>query len=330
MPVVAIVGATGAVGGALCELLVERDFPISELRLFASARSSGKSIDFKGQQLTIETLTEQVFAGIDIVFFAIGAEESRKYAPHAVKAGCIVIDNSNAYRMDADVPLVVPEVNPGDIQLHQGIIANPNCSTIQMVVALNPLHQAATITRVVGATYQAVSGSGLPGMMALENEVQAYATGQPMPVTDVYPAQILFNAIPQIDTFMENGYTGEEMKMVEETRKIMHAPNMQISMTCVRIPVMRAHSEAIQIETAAPLGVEQARELLRQAPNVELIDTREPGGYPLPLDVARTQMTYVGRLRQDISSQHGLAFWIVADQIYKGAALNAIQIAELL
>ena len=326
---VAIAGATGAVGVELIDLLEKRNFPVDELRLLASSRSAGKQVLFKGESVTVEELTHNSFQGIDIAFFSAGASRSKEYCPSAVSAGAVVIDNSSAFRMDEDVPLVVPEVNPEALQNHKGLIANPNCTTIQMLVAINPLHKAATINRVVVATYQSVSGSGAAAIIELENQVKAHVQGDPL-VHDIYPYPIAFNAIPQVDVFLENGYTKEEMKMVNETRKIMSAPNIMVSATCVRVPVIRAHSEVIQIETEKKLSAVEAREILAKSPGIIVMDERVPGGYPVPSEVAKKFETYVGRIREDISVKNGLAFWVVADQLYKGAALNAIQIAETL
>lgn len=325
---VAIAGATGAVGTEFIKLLDALDYPLRSLKLLASARSAGKKIRFKGEDIVVEELTPQSFKNIDMAFFSAGASRSREFAPHAVDAGAIVVDNSSAFRMDEDVPLVVPEINPEAALKHKGIIANPNCSTIQMVVALNPLHKAASIKRVVVSTYQAVSGAGASAMQELIDQVHAYTRDEAMQV-DAFPVQIAFNLIPHIDIFMDNGYTKEEMKMVNETRKIMSAPDMQISATCVRVPVLRAHSEAVNIETEKKLSAEEAKSILENAPGIVVKDIREPGGYPVPWDAEETYETYVGRIREDISVPNGLAFWVVADQLYKGAALNAIQIAQL-
>ena len=326
---VAIAGATGAVGAEFLKLLEARDFPLKSLKLLASARSVGKEIVFKGETLIVEELKQDSFKDVDLAFFSAGAARSKEFAPHAADAGAVVIDNSSAFRMDEGIPLVVPEVNADAAFQHKGIIANPNCSTIQMVVALNPLHQAARVKRVIVSTYQAVSGSGAAAMQELIDQVRAYSRNEPMIVKE-YPVQIAFNLIPHIDIFMDNGYTKEEMKMVHETRKIMSAPEMQIAATCVRVPVLRAHSESINIETEKKWTAEEAKAILEKAPGIVVKDIREPGGYPVPWDVTETYDTYVGRIREDISVENGLAFWVVADQLYKGAALNAIQIAEIL
>ena len=326
---VAIAGATGAVGTEFLKLLEARDFPMKSLRLLASSRSAGSKLKFRGENLEVEELTPKSFKGIDIAFFSAGGSRSKEFAPHAVDSGAVVIDNSSAFRMDEKVPLVVPEINPKQAFEHQGLIANPNCSTIQMVVALNPLHRAANIQRVVVSTYQAVSGAGASAMEELKQQLRAWANDEPMK-QEVFPTQIAFNLFPHIDVFQDNGYTKEEMKMVHETRKIMNAPNMQISATCVRVPVLRAHSEAVWVETEKPLSESEARELFEKEPGIVVQDERESGGYPTPWHITETQETYVGRIRKDISHPNGLTFWVVADQLYKGAALNAIQIAEVL
>ena len=326
---VAIAGATGAVGTEFLKLLEARDFPMKSLRLLASSRSAGSKLQFRGENLEVEELTPKSFKGIDIAFFSAGGSRSKEFAPHAVDSGAVVIDNSSAFRMDEKVPLVVPEINPKQAFEHQGLIANPNCSTIQMVVALNPIHRAANIQRVVVSTYQAVSGAGASAMEELKQQLRAWANDEPMK-QEVFPTQIAFNLIPHIDVFQDNGYTKEEMKMVHETRKIMNAPNMQISATCVRVPVLRAHSEAVWVETEKPLSESEARELFEKEPGIVVQDERESGGYPTPWHITETQETYVGRIRKDISHPNGLTFWVVADQLYKGAALNAIQIAEVL
>ena len=326
---VAIAGATGAVGTEFLKLLEARDFPMKSLRLLASSRYAGSKLKFRGEDLEVEELTPKSFKGIDIAFFSAGGSRSKEFAPHAVDSGAVVIDNSSAFRMDEKVPLVVPEINPKQAFEHQGLIANPNCSTIQMVVALNPIHRAANIQRVVVSTYQAVSGAGASAMEELKQQLRAWANDEPMK-QEVFPTQIAFNLFPHIDVFQDNGYTKEEMKMVHETRKIMNAPNMQISATCVRVPVLRAHSEAVWVETEKPLSESEARELFEKEPGIVVQDERESGGYPTPWHITETQETYVGRIRKDISHPNGLTFWVVADQLYKGAALNAIQIAEVL
>ena len=309
---VAIAGATGAVGTEFLKLLEARDFPMKSLRLLASSRSAGSKLKFRGENLEVEELTPKSFKGIDIAFFSAGGSRSKEFAPHAVDSGAVVIDNSSAFRMDEKVPLVVPEINPKQAFEHQGLIANPNCSTIQMVVALNPIHRAANIQRVVVSTYQAVSGAGASAMEELKQQLRAWANDEPMK-QEVFPTQIAFNLFPHIDVFQDNGYTKEEMKMVHETRKIMNAPNMQISATCVRVPVFRAHSEAVWVETEKPLSESEARELFEKEPGIVVQDERESGGYPTPWHITETQETYVGRIRKDISHPNGLTFWVVAD-----------------
>ena len=326
---VAIAGATGVVGAEFLKLLEARNFPIDNLKLLASARSVGKKLEFRGEQITVEELTSKSFQGIDLAFFSAGRIRSKEFVPHAVDAGTVVIDNSSAFRMDPDVPLVVPEINPQTAFKHKGIIANPNCSTIQMVVALNPLHQAATIKRVVVSTYQSTSGAGAKGMNELINQTRAWVNSEPLEVS-AFPVQIAFNLFPHVDIFLENGYTKEEMKMVNETQKIMEAPDMGISATCVRVPVLRAHSEAVWIETEQKLSPHEAREILKKAPGIIVKDKLINGGYPTPWDADETFEIYVGRIREDFSHPKGLTFWVVADQLYKGAVLNSIQIAELL
>ena len=326
---VAIAGATGAVGAEFLKLLEARNFPIDNLKLLASTRSVGKKLEFRGEQITVEELTSKSFQGIDLAFFSAGRTRSKEFVPHAVDAGTVVIDNSSAFRMDPDVPLVVPEINPQTAFKHKGIIANPNCSTIQMVVALNPLHQAATIKRVVVSTYQSTSGAGAKGMNELINQTRAWVNSEPLEVS-AFPVQIAFNLFPHVDIFLENGYTKEEMKMVNETQKIMDAPDMGISATCVRVPVLRAHSEAVWIETEKKLSPEDAREILKKAPGIIVKDELINGGYPTPWDADETFEIYVGRIREDFSHPKGLTFWVVADQLNKGAVLNSIQIAELL
>ena len=329
---VAIVGATGAVGQVMRQILEERDFPVERLRLLASARSVGKRLLFKGEQIPVEELKEGSFRGIDIVLSSAGSAVSRWFVPCAVKAGAVVIDNTSAFRMDPQVPLVVPEVNPEEIKKHKGIIANPNCSTIQLVVVLKPLHDAAGVKRVVASTYQAVSGAGLKASFELKRQSQAALNGR-NEKNEVFPHQIAFNVLPQIpqkNAFGPNGYTEEEMKMVNETRKIMGDQSIRITATCVRVPVFVAHSEAINIETRRKLTAQQAREILSAASGVTVLD--DPGRqlYPLAIEAAGKNDTFVGRIREDISTENGLALWIVSDNLRKGAALNAVQIAESL
>lgn len=325
--VVAIVGATGAVGTEMIEVLEEREFPVSRLIPLASARSAGGTVTFQGNEVPIEVLTKDSFAGVDIALFSAGAELSREFAPIAVKAGAVVIDNSAAWRMTLEVPLVVPEVNPHDIPRHKGIIANPNCSTIQMVVALKPLHDRARIKRIVVTTFQSVSGTGKDAMDELMTECQdllSFKEASPK----VYPFQIAFNCLPQIDDFLPSGYTKEEMKMLHETRKIMGDQSIQVTATTVRVPVYVGHSEAINIETEKKLSVNEARAILSTAPGVLLYDDPAHQIYPMPLEVAGKDEVYVGRIREDESISNGLNLWVVADNLRKGAALNAVQIAE--
>ncbi|MHB1949905.1 MAG: aspartate-semialdehyde dehydrogenase [Acidiferrobacteraceae bacterium] len=324
---VAVVGATGVVGTEFIKLLERREFPLDSLTLLASARSAGRTLMFRGQAVMVEALTHESFRDIDLAFFSAGATVSKEFCPSAARAGALVIDNSSAFRLDPDVPLVVPEVNPETIRQHKGIIANPNCTTIQMVVVLKPLHDAARIRRVVVSTYQAVSGTGAKAIDELEGQVRDLVEGRPVQ-TKVYPVQIAFNVLPHVDVFQDNGYTKEEMKMVYETRKIMNDDRIRVSATCVRVPVVRAHSEAIHIETDRKLSADEARSILAKAEGVIVKDEHVPGGYPVPLEIAERYETYVGRIREDISVDNGLALWVVADQLFKGAALNGIQIAE--
>ena len=326
---VAVAGATGAVGREILKVLENRDFPLTELRPLASERSVGTTLPFSGRSVEVGLLDENAFGGTDIAFFSAGGEISKRLVPYAVKAGAVVIDNSSAFRMDPQVPLVVPEVNPDDAREHKGIIANPNCSTIQMVVALAPLHRAARILRILVATYQAVSGTGKAAIDELKNQVSALEEGR-TPAAEVYPCQIAFNLIPHIDTFQEDGYTREELKMLNETRKILHDDSIRISATCVRVPVYRAHSEVVFIETQRKLTAGEARAILSEAPGVKVVDDPGKLEYPTPLDATGSELTYVGRIREDTALDNGLTMWIVADQLLKGAALNAVQIAELL
>ena len=325
--VVAIVGATGAVGTEMIDVLEERKFPVTRLVPLASTRSAGGTVTFKGNEVPIEVLTKDSFAGVDIALFSAGADLSREFAPIAVKAGAVVIDNSAAWRMTPEVPLVVPEVNAHDIQRHKGIIANPNCSTIQMVVALKPLHDQARIKRIVVTTFQSVSGTGKDAMDELMAECQdllSFKAASPK----VYPYQIAFNCLPQIDEFLPSGYTKEEMKMVHETRKIMGDQSIHVTATTVRVPVYVGHSEAVNIETERKLSANEARAILSTAPGVLLYDDPAHKIYPMPLEVAGKDEVYVGRVREDESIANGLNLWVVADNLRKGAALNAVQIAE--
>ncbi len=328
---VAIAGATGAVGEVFLEILEQRNFPIKNLRLLASERSVGRKIKFKGEELTVEKLQKDSFKNIDIALFSAGGDRSKEFAPHAAESGAVVIDNSSAFRMDPDVPLVVPEVNEQDIALYKkkGIIANPNCTTIIMVVPLKPLHDYARIKRVVVSSYQAVSGAGAKAMAELDNQVRQYVKGEEIKVSAL-AYQIAFNLIPQIDVFTDNFYTKEEMKMVNETRKIMGDTSINVTATTVRVPVFRCHSEAVTIETEKKITRDKAIELLSSAAGVTVIDDPQNKKYPMPLFLSGTDDCYVGRIREDISCEKGLSMWIVGDQLRKGAALNAIQIAEVL
>lgn len=327
--IVAVVGATGAVGNEMIAILEQRNFPAEKLRLFASERSIGKALDFKGKPVNIELLAEDVFDGVDIALFSAGGDRSRQFAPAAAKAGCVVIDNSSAFRMDPQVPLVVPEVNPDDIKSHKGIIANPNCSTIQMVVVLKPIHDVATIKRVVVTTFQSVSGTGKKAMDELmQQTTELLNFKKPNPI--VYPHQIAFNCLPHIDQFLDNGYTKEEIKMVNETKKILGDDSVKVTATTVRVPVFRAHAEAINIETEKKLSADAARAVLSAAPGIIVYDAPEKNIYPLPTLSDGKDDVYVGRVRDDDTVENGLNLWIAADNLRKGAALNAVQIAETL
>ncbi|SMC24082.1 aspartate semialdehyde dehydrogenase [Desulfacinum hydrothermale DSM 13146] len=326
---VAVVGATGAVGTTMVRVLEERRFPVRELKLLASSRSVGKQISFRGAQVSVEELTEDSFQGLDVALFSAGASVSRRFAPIAARVGCVVVDNSSAFRMDPHTPLVVPEVNPHAVRHHQGIIANPNCSTIQMVVALKPIQDAVGIQRIVVTTFQAVSGTGMKAIQELRRQVEATVKGEPLP-QEVYPHQIAFNCLPHIGSFLDSGYTEEEMKMVNETRKIFEDPDIQVCATTVRVPVYYGHSESVAVEMRKPLEVQDAVALLSKAQGVQVVDDPLAGRYPMPLDAEGRDETFVGRIRKDISIPNGLVFWVVADNIRKGAATNAVQIAELL
>ncbi|WP_457643680.1 aspartate-semialdehyde dehydrogenase [Persephonella sp.] len=326
---IAILGATGAVGQTMLRVLEERNFPVDEIRLLASERSAGKELEFMGIKYRVEPVSPEAFEGIDIALFSAGGSRSKQWAPVAVEKGAVVIDNSSAFRMDDDVPLVVPEVNPEDVKWHKGIIANPNCSTIQMVVALNPIHKAKKIKRVIVATYQAVSGAGATAIKDLEEETKAYFEGKYY-YPEALPNHIAFNVIPHIDVFLENDYTKEEMKMFNETRKIMHAPDIRVSATCARVPVFYGHSEAVTIETEEPVTPEEARQLLKEAPGIIVEDDPSNNVYPMPIEVAGRDEVFVGRIRKDLAFENGLSMWVVADNLRKGAATNAVQIAELL
>lgn len=325
---VGVVGATGAVGQELLKVLEERDFPVDELVPFASERSRGRKVSFKGAEIEVTVLDKGSIKGCDVYLFSAGAAVSKEYAKVAAESG-VVIDNSSAFRMEPDVPLVVPEVNPSDVDWHKGIIANPNCSTIIMVVALKPIHDSFFLKKVIVSTYQSVSGTGLKAIEELERQTKDYVEGRE-PECRVYPYPIAFNLIPHIDVFYETGYTKEEMKMVYETRKIMHLPELKVTATCVRVPVFRCHSEAITVETERPVSVDGVREVLRNANGVILMDEFSKNIYPTPRELAGTDEVYVGRIREALVFEHGISMWIVADQLRKGAALNAVQIAELL
>ncbi|MBN2462041.1 MAG: aspartate-semialdehyde dehydrogenase [Dehalococcoidia bacterium] len=324
---VAIVGATGMVGQEFIKVLQQRNFPAASVSLYASDRSAGKKLYVGHQEIEVKETSPESFQNIDIALFSAGAEISRYFSPIAAKSGTLVVDNSSAFRMEPKVPLVVPEINPEDIKLHEGIVANPNCSTIQMVVALYPLHKVNHIKRIVASTYQAVSGTGAAAMEELTTQAKLVLEGQNV-VPHVYPHQIGFNLLPEIDVFLDNGYTKEEWKMVEETRKIMHAPDIAISATCVRVPVFIGHSEAVSIEFTDPMSPEEARQILARAPGVKVLDDPSVSLYPMPWLAAGSDDVYVGRIRADASQSKGLVMWVVSDNLRKGAALNAVQIAE--
>ena len=328
---VCILGATGAVGEAMLSILEQRKFPVRNLYPLASSRSAGSTVNFKGEELTVINVDDFDFSRAQIGLFSAGGSVSEKYAPIAAAAGCVVIDNTAHFRYERDIPLVVPEVNPHAIAQYRnrGIIANPNCSTIQMLVALKPIKDAVGITRINVATYQAVSGTGKEAIEELATQTRALFNSQDVTV-EVYPKRIAFNVLPQIDVFMENGYTKEEMKMVWETRKIMEDDSIQVNPTAVRVPVFYGHSEAVHIETRKKITADHARALLEKAPGVIVLDKREPGGYPTPIEAAGNDATYVGRIREDISHPLGLNLWVVSDNVRKGAALNSVQIAEIL
>jgi len=324
---IAIVGATGLVGREFIRVLLQRNFPSASIQLFASDRSAGKKLAVGNEEVEVKETTADSFDGIDIALFSAGAEVSRHFSPMAAQSGTVVIDNSSAFRQAPTVPLVVPEVNPEDIKWHKGIISNPNCSTIQMVTALYPLHKVNPIKRIIVDTYQAVSGTGSAAVEELLTQMRQVLDGQTT-VPHVYPHQIAFNTLPEIDVFLDNGYTKEEWKMVEETRKIMHADNIAISATCVRVPVLTGHSEAVHVQFSQPIFPEDALRILSQAPGVKVLDDPTISLYPQPWSAAGTDEVFVGRIRRDASNDTGLAMWIVADNLRKGAALNAVQIAE--
>ncbi len=326
---VAIVGATGAVGVELLRVLERRNFPVGRITLLASGRSAGKKMQFCGRDETVQELAASAFEGVDFAFFSAGATRSREFAPHAVKAGAVVVDNSSAFRMMANVPLVVPEVNPSDIWVHEGIIANPNCSAAIMVVALAPLHRAATIKRITVSTYQAASGAGAQAMEELRTQAADVLAGNKV-IPKVLPHQIAFNVFNHNTAVADNGYNEEENKMVEETRKMLHAPDLAIVPTCVRVPVFRAHSESIVIETERPISPEQARDILAQSPGVKIVDDRASNHFPMPIEATGDLDIHVGRIRADLSRENSLALFVSGDQLLKGAAWNAVQIAEFI
>ena len=326
---VAIVGATGAVGIEMMRVLERRNYPTASLRLLASPRSAGKSLEFRGEKIMVEPLGEKSFEGVDIALFSAGGGISRDFAPVAVTSGAIVIDNSSAFRMDPKVPLVVPEINASDVATHSGILANPNCTTAISLMALYPLHQAFGLKRVIASSYQAVSGTGARAIEELRDQVEAIAAGKPV-IKEVYPHQIAFNVLPHVDSFLEDGYTREEMKMQNEGRRIMHLPTFTASVTCVRVPVYRAHSVAVTAEFENPVSLAKAREVLDAAPGIIRQDDPSTATYPMPIECSGEDDCRVGRLRLDCSIPNALSFWICGDQLLKGAALNAVQIAELL
>jgi len=328
-PHVAIVGATGAVGLEMLRVLEQRSFPVSKLTLLASKRSAGKQMTFRGEPVVVDTLTADSFVGVDIALFSAGGGISKEFVPHAVRAGCVVVDNSSAFRLDAAVPLVVPEINPMDVQSHEGIIANPNCTTAISLLALYPLHQAFGLRKVIASTYQAVSGTGAQAIEELTLQVRQTSEGESI-VPSVYPHPIAFNVLPHVDSFLSSGYTKEEMKLENEGRKIMHHPDFRASVTCVRVPVYRSHSVSVTAEFERPVTVEAARAVLSQAPGLEVVDDPAANQYPMPLYTSGKDLCQVGRLRKDCVLDNGLTFWVAGDQLLKGAALNAVQIAELL
>lgn len=326
---IAVVGATGAVGIELLRVMERRSFPATRVRALASERSVGKTVEFRGETIPIEVLNDDSFAGIDLAFFSAGGETSRKFAPIAQRAGAVVIDNSSAFRMAPEVPLIIPEINGADVREHRGLIANPNCTTAVTLMALYPLHRAFGVRRIFAASYQAVSGSGARAIAELKHQVESSTANQP-PRAEVYPHPIAFNVLPHVDSFSDNGYTREEMKMQDEGRRIMHLPEFRASVTCVRVPVYRAHSVAVSAEFERAVSLQEAREVLEKAPGLELVDDPKNNRYPMPLLTAGKDNCEVGRLRLDCAFDNGLAFWVSGDQLLKGAALNAVQIAELL
>ena len=334
---VAILGATGAVGTQMIQCLEEQEFPVGRLKLLASARSAGKTMTFRGEELVIEEATPEAFAGCDIVLGAADDAVAKRLLPTAVEAGAVVVDNSHAFRMDPEVPLVIPEINASDVAWHHGIIANPNCATIIALVPTWPLHQLAGVRRMIVSTYQAASGAGAPGMAELEQQIEALGRGEAIPEPRAFAAQLVSNLIPQIGGFDDEGYTSEEMKLQNEGRKIMHLPELAVCCTCVRVPVLRSHSESVTLEFERPISVEEARAALAAAPGVRLVDDRTAESahdrYPMPIDTSDQDLIWVGRVRRDISNPDtagGITFWCCGDQIRKGAATNAVQIAKLL
>ncbi len=325
---IAVVGPLGVVGGKLIEILVERNFPINKIKLLGTSRNKNKKIKFHGQTLLTEVAEEGAFIDVDIAFFCVDSNVSKHLAPIAIKEGAVVIDNSSAWRLDDKVPLVIPEVNPEDLHSHNQLISNPNCSTIQMLVPLKPIHDIFKIKRIVVSTYQSVSGTGKKGMEELNNQLLDYYFNTPM-TNSVYPHQILFNALPHIDDFLENGYTKEEMKMVNETKKILDK-DIEVTATAVRIPVLNGHSESVNIETEKPISPEEVKAILGKAKGVKLVDDIKSNLYPMPIQVEGKDEVFVGRIRKDMSIDNGINMWIVADNLRKGAALNSVQIAETL
>jgi len=326
---IAVVGATGAVGAELLRVVERRNFSVASLRAIGSAQSAGKSVRFHNDSIQVEELTDRSFNKIDVAFFSAGGEISRKYVPIACQADAIAIDNSSVFRMEPHVPLVIPEINAEDVRGHRGLIANPNCTAAIALMAIYPLHRVFTVRRVFAASYQAVSGSGARAINELRQQVEDTSQNREMR-SQIYPHPIAFNVLPHVDSFLENGYTKEEMKFQNEGRKIMHLPDFRASLTCVRVPVYRAHSVAVSAEFERPVSVEQAREVLAKAPGVELVDEPQSNRYPMPLSVAEKDNCQVGRVRLDCAFENGLSFWVSGDQLLKGAALNAVQIAELL
>ncbi len=329
----AIAGATGAVGEEMMQILEERNFPVGELRLLASERSRGRKYSFCGTEITVSTLEEDSFSGIDIALFSAGSERSRKYADFAVASGAVVIDNSSAFRMDPEVPLVIPEINPQTAALHvkKGIVANPNCTTAVAIMALKPIHDLSRIRRVIATSFQAVSGAGAGGIAELESQVRSWSeSGEPPKKTNTFPHQIAFNVIPHIDSFTQSGYTKEEMKLHNETRKILGDDSIVLTATTVRVPVFRSHSVSLNLETERKVTIKEAREAIRNFPGVSLSDDPDNSDYPMPVESSGKDDCFVGRIREDYTVENGLSMWVSGDQLRKGAALNAVQIAELL